>query len=105
MVIARSGRSEQMGEFGRTQSSGTMVEPPTSTTTGWQPSCECDADVVPATVIDPFAGSCTTNMVAQQLGRRHIGIELNPEYLDLGIRRINNEAAQRDLFRGKSIAI
>jgi len=33
------------------------------------------------TVLDPFAGSGTTLLVAQQLGRRGIGIDLSPEYL------------------------
>ena len=34
-------------------------------------------------VLDPFAGSGTTGMVAEQLGRKFIGIELNPEYSKL----------------------
>ena len=35
------------------------------------------------TVLDPFAGSGTTLDVAEQHGRNSIGIELNPEYIDL----------------------
>mgnify|MGYP003123765870 CR=1 FL=1 len=34
-------------------------------------------------VLDPFMGSGTTGMVAQELGRRWIGCELNPEYINL----------------------
>ena len=34
-------------------------------------------------VIDPFAGSGTTLRVCQQLNRRCVGIELNPEYVDM----------------------
>lgn len=34
-------------------------------------------------VLDPFAGSGTTAIVAQELGRNFIGIELNPEYVKL----------------------
>lgn len=37
-------------------------------------------------VLDPFCGSGTTGMVAQQLGRRFIGIDLSREYLDLALR-------------------
>lgn len=34
-------------------------------------------------VLDPFNGSGTTGQVALELGRRYIGIELNPEYVEL----------------------
>ena len=40
------------------------------------------------TVLDPFAGSGTTAMVAIQLGRQAISCELNPEYADLIHKRI-----------------
>jgi DNA modification methylase len=33
-------------------------------------------------VLDPFAGSCTTGEAAERLGRRWIGIEPVPDYLD-----------------------
>ena len=56
--------------------------------TGWQPTCDCNAETVPATVLDPFAGSGTTIAVAQRLGRRAIGTDLNAEYLDLASKRI-----------------
>jgi site-specific DNA-methyltransferase (cytosine-N4-specific) len=35
------------------------------------------------TVLDPFTGSGTTAMVARQSGRRFVGAELNPAYVDL----------------------
>lgn len=38
------------------------------------------------TVLDPFAGSCTTGMVANRLGRRFVGIELHRPYLDLALK-------------------
>lgn len=50
-------------------------------TTGWRPTCACDAgDPVPATVLDPFGGAGTTAVVADELGRDAILIELNPDY-------------------------
>lgn len=83
MVIARSERAGQMGEFGRTQSSGTMVEPARSETVGWQPTCKCDAgEPVPCVVLDAFAGSGTTLRVAIRLGRRAIGVDISQEYLE-----------------------
>jgi hypothetical protein len=52
-------------------------------TIGWQPTCQCDADTIPCTVLDPFAGSGTTGAVALELGRKAILIELNPKYVEL----------------------
>ncbi len=39
------------------------------------------------TVLDPFSGSGTTGEAARMLGRRYVGIDLNPEYHDLAIKR------------------
>lgn len=39
------------------------------------------------TVLDPFAGSCTTGVAAKLLKRKFIGIDYNSAYLDYGIRR------------------
>jgi DNA modification methylase len=60
----------------------------TSITVGWQPTCTCNADVVPCTVLDPFNGSGTTGAVSLKHGRKYIGCELNPEYIELAHRRI-----------------
>lgn len=40
------------------------------------------------TVLDPFFGAGTTGLVAQKHGRNCIGIELNPEYIDIAKRRL-----------------
>ena len=61
----------------------------TSTTIGWEQTCDCCSDQVqPCTVLDPFLGSGTTCMVAEQLGRDSIGIELSDEYCELAEKRI-----------------
>lgn len=39
-------------------------------------------------VLDPFAGSFTTNYVAQTLGRRSIGIEKQESYVQQGLQRL-----------------
>ena len=38
-------------------------------------------------VLDPFMGSGTTNMAAEKTGRRAFGIELEPRFVDLAVRR------------------
>jgi len=47
---------------------------------------------VGGTVLDPFAGSGTTGMVADQLGRNSILLELNPAYAAMARARIFNDA-------------
>ena len=42
-------------------------------------------------VLDPFMGSGTTGMVAKQLDRHYVGIELNPEYTELAYARIGGD--------------
>jgi DNA modification methylase len=61
-------------------------------TTGWAASCACDADVVPATVLDPFGGAGTTALVADRLQRDAILIELNPDYTRMAMDRCRDDA-------------
>ena len=87
------------GEVYRRNPGGGVKGPNThreTTVIGWQPTCTCGADVVPATVLDPFTGSGTTGAVAIGLGRRFVGCELNPAYVELAHRRITS--AQPALF-------
>jgi len=63
-------------------------------TKGWQAACVCGADPVPCVVMDPFFGSGTVGVVAQNRLRRWIGIELSEEYCELAKRRIQKDAAQ-----------
>lgn len=54
-------------------------------------------------VLDPFMGSGTVAVVAQNLGRNWIGIELNPDYKAMAERRIKRECAQMNLFHPRNI--
>lgn len=40
------------------------------------------------TVLDPFMGGGTTAMVAKRTGRNYIGFEMNPQYVEIAMRRI-----------------
>lgn len=75
-------------------------------TTAWLPSCECPpADPIPAIVLDPFAGAGTVAVVARELNRSSIGIELNPEYIELARARLaatpSRRSAKRRPLRGQ----
>jgi len=39
-------------------------------------------------VLDPFSGAATTGLAARQFGRTYIGIDLNAEFHDIGLRRL-----------------
>ncbi len=55
--------------------------------------CGCRASFRPGIVLDMFAGSGTTLLVAKKLGRDFIGIELNPEYVEIAEIRLANVQA------------
>jgi DNA modification methylase len=81
--------SRSISPTGKTPGSDTRGFPTVEIkTTGWQPTCTCNADVVPCTVLDPFNGSGTTGAVSLKHGRKYIGCELNPDYIELSYRRI-----------------
>lgn len=71
------------------------------TTLGWRPTCGClvlrDSEnsagpPIPATVLDPFAGSGTSLLVARKLGRHSVGIELSGQYAEMARRRLREYA-------------
>jgi site-specific DNA-methyltransferase (adenine-specific)/modification methylase len=51
------------------------------------------------TIIDPFMGSGTTGVACMNLGRKFIGIEIEPKYFEIACERIENAQRQLDLFR------
>jgi DNA modification methylase len=65
-----------------------------SKTIGWGASCDCQADISPCVVFDPFTGSGTTAVVALKNGRNYIGTELNPEYVKIAEDRIKESVPQ-----------
>ncbi|EPZ18426.1 DNA-methyltransferase [Mycobacteroides abscessus] len=60
----------------------------TATRTALSPSCGCPPRHEPGLVLDPFLGSGTTAIAAEQLQRNWLGIELNPEFAAAATKRI-----------------
>lgn len=50
------------------------------------------------TICDPYMGSGTTGVAAVKLGRKFTGIELEPKYFEIAVRRISDALKQPDMF-------
>jgi site-specific DNA-methyltransferase (adenine-specific) len=50
-------------------------------------------------VLDPFAGTFTTSFVCENLKRKSIGIEIDQDYYQIGLRRV----FKMNIYKGKSI--
>jgi site-specific DNA-methyltransferase (adenine-specific) len=56
---------------------------------GWRRTCTCPhTPPQPATVLDPYGGAGTTGLVAQQLGRDAVLVEISPKYAAMAQRRM-----------------
>lgn len=60
----------------------------TATRTALAPTCQCGNESEPGLVLDPFMGSGTTAVAAENLGRDWLGVELNPVFADVARDRI-----------------
>lgn len=49
-------------------------------------------------ILDPFMGSGTTGVAAVKLGRKFIGIEIDPKYFDIARKRVRAALDAPDLF-------
>lgn len=54
-----------------------------ATQAAMKPGCDCGAPAQPGLVLDPFMGSGTVASVATKYGRRWLGVELNPAFVEL----------------------
>lgn len=68
------------------------------------------------TILDPFMGSGTTGVACVKLGRRFIGIEKEPKYFEIAVKRIERalseersslfpvaKEVQTELFQGMEV--
>lgn len=74
-------------------------KPPTIKILGWQPTCKCDnKGTGKCIILDPFAGTATTVLVAEKLGRIGIGLDLSSEYLwDIAKKKVD-APMQKEIF-------
>lgn len=49
-------------------------------------------------VVDPFMGSGTTLVACAKIGRKGIGIELDPDYFEIACKRVEEAYRQPDMF-------
>jgi DNA modification methylase len=76
-------------ENGRGRNVTRMGDGVNTQTLSWQPTCKHTEQPIPAIILDPFLGSGTTASVAKRLGRNWLGFELNPTYIKLAWKRID----------------
>ena len=73
----------------------TSASPPAGgTVAGGAPASTRISEPIPCTVLDPFAGSGTTGVVALRLGRSFIGIELSPAYAEMARRSLETDRSR-----------
>lgn len=49
-------------------------------------------------VLDPFMGSGTTGVASVVMGRKFVGVEIEPKYFDIACKRITQATSQKDMF-------
>ncbi len=67
---------------------------------GWS-DCGCKKGFEAGVVLDPFVGSGTTLLVAQEQNKNGVGIEINPDYIKLIKKRLNGSENQSSLNPNK----
>lgn len=90
------GRAYQFGDPS-TEQTGRESAFVATKTVGWQPTCKCgETTHVGGIVLDIFMGSGTTALVARQLGRRYVGIEISPKYAAMARDRLRLPFEKRE---------
>jgi DNA modification methylase len=93
------GREDELAGTMTNRNHGTPGLAYENKTVGWKPTCEhgrigneTNYQPAPCTVLDIFMGSGTTALVARRLGRKSIGVELNPQYAEMCARRLGQQS-------------
>lgn len=71
--------------------------PTTRATNSWQPTCSCEGNdgSGKCVVLDPFGGAGTVALVAEQLGRDSIYIDIKPEYAEMAVDRLAQNSTNK----------
>ena len=82
---------KETGNVDRNDSEKSRVGDVVTETIGWIVSCDCDAEIIPCTVLDPFGGAGTVSVMSEKLDRSSVICEISQEYADIAIERIKQE--------------
>jgi site-specific DNA-methyltransferase (adenine-specific)/modification methylase len=96
--LARSLGSRPTGKYGLYANDATQVDHPCAKPVAAMLWCVERCSAPDDRVIDPFMGSGTTGVACARLGRRFIGVEMEPKYFDLACQRIAEAQRQGDLL-------
>lgn len=100
-ICHRTGRKRWNGggkhavwQFPKGHNDGHPTQKPVSLLSAWVR----DFSDAGEAILDPFMGSGTTGVACVKLGRKFIGIELDPDYFEIACKRIRDAYAQPDMF-------
>jgi len=71
----------------------------------WMRWCVQKCSCTGHTILDPFMGSGTTGVACANLGRKFIGIEIEPKYFDIACKRIEDAYKQPRLFEDEPVPV
>ena len=84
------------------QPNGEKIDHPCPKPVSWMRWAVNRGSRIGETILDPFMGSGTTGVAALKLGRKFVGIEIEPKYFDIACRRIEEATRQPDMFINSS---
>ena len=84
------------------QPNGEKIDHPCPKPLAWMTWAVTRASRTGETILDPFMGSGTTGVACAKLGRKFIGIEIEPKYFDIACKRIDEAYRQPRLFKDEA---
>lgn len=94
----QDGKGGRPNSFRNEQPNAEKIDHPCPKPLAWMTWAIGRASRADETILDPFMGSGTTGVAAIKLGRKFIGIEIEPKYFDIACRRIEEAWKQPRLF-------